>query len=407
MKRGFFQLSLGVVVLFAVLVVAPAALAGEHGNELSKEMLMNKDRVIVYLDHTPEHVKYLPEDYAVALATYIKHEKMYAFGPDLWLLERVQFTLNMYLLDVRLNKLLHSPTLAPEGYGYERKPHADQGEKGGAYVNTAEVTAHGPLDTVVYDDDQAKVKPMHPSIRIEKSPDKQRVVAGKVVEFEVVVTNTGDVPLKAVRVMDPQVTDCERSIGKLAPGESVRYYCEAVVTGDFKNVATVTGYDLNGGAVVDADDAYVDAINPSIKIEKTPDLQRVVAGKPVTFSITVTNTGDVPLRHVEVTDPNAPDCERVIDFLDVLESISYDCVVVVGQAQDNDNLDKKHGHPGKYDEADHRYGELVLTENFASWLVCQLHQDLASYDAKGTGLLVDACKQDDDGGWFYQVWKAN
>lgn len=396
MKRGVFSLS--VVMLLAALVVSPAALAGEHG--FSKAMLMDKDRVIVDLDQYPEHVKYLPEDYAVALATYIKAEKMYAFGPDLWLLERVQFTLDMFLLDLRLNKMLHSRTLAPEGYAYEPKPH--EADKGGAYVNTAEVTARGPLDTVVYDDDQAKVKAMHPSIRIEKSPDKQRVVAGKVVEFEVVVTNTGDVPLKAVRVMDPQVTDCERSIGKLAPGQSVHYYCETVATGDFKNVATVTGYDLNGGAVVDSDDAYVDAINPSIKIEKTPDLQVVVAGKPVTFTITVTNTGDVPLKYVEVTDPNAPDCERVIDYLDVLESISYDCVVVVGQAQDG-NKHKKHK---VYDKEGKRYGELVLTQTFASWLGCQLHQDLASAEAKDTGLLVEPCKQNDDGGWFFQVWKA-
>lgn len=409
MNRGAAMATLVALALAAVFFLAPAALA-EEGLGLSDNDMLDHDRVIIYLDHAPDKVRYLPEPYAVALLEYVKQEKAYAFGGDLWLLDRVEFTLNMYLLDVRLSKMLHSKTLAPEGYVHESKPHQDKGDKDGAYVNTAKVTARGPLDVVVYDDDDAKVKPMHPSIEIEKTPNKQQVVAGKAVFFQVIVTNTGDVPLRAVRVMDPQVPDCERTIGALDPGEKAMYKCEAIATGDFNNVATVTAYDPNGGAVVDSDDAYVDAINPSIKIEKTPDLQRVVAGKPVTFTITVTNTGDVPLHDLEISDSEAPDCQRVIDHLGVLESISYDCVVVVGQADgayanQHEKSSGKKGYEKGHDKS--KYDELLLSETYASWLGCQLHQDLASVDAKGTGLYVSPCEKNDDGNWTFQVWKAS
>ena len=65
--------------------------------------------------------------------------------------------------------------------------------------------------------------------------------------------------------------------------------CTATVTADFTNVADVTGDDPNGDPVTDTDDAEVDAINPAIDIQKTPDLQTLVAGDDATFTITVTN----------------------------------------------------------------------------------------------------------------------
>ncbi len=67
--------------------------------------------------------------------------------------------------------------------------------------------------------------------------------------------------------------------------------------------------------------------NPAIEIAKTPDSQTVVSGSTVTFTITVTNTGNVPLTNVTVTDPLAPDCARTFASLDPGESESYVCTV--------------------------------------------------------------------------------
>ena len=64
-----------------------------------------------------------------------------------------------------------------------------------------------------------------------------------------------------------------------------------------------TGTPLPGtNPVTDDDTADVDAINPKVLIEKTPDLQYVVLNGTATFTIKVTNTGDVALSNVSVTD---------------------------------------------------------------------------------------------------------
>ncbi len=71
-------------------------------------------------------------------------------------------------------------------------------------------------------------------------------------------------------------------------------------------------------------------IDPAIDIQKTPDTQQVVAGGTATFGITVTNTGDVALDGVTVTDPVAPDCDATIGTLAGGASTSYSCTMTVG-----------------------------------------------------------------------------
>lgn len=395
MNRGFFG-SLLCLTILALLWAAPAVLAND-GFGLPYEDMLNRDKVIVYLNLNPEKAQFLAQDQVLSLLSYVEAQEHVALGRDLWMLQGVRFTLNMRLLDLQLEKLLHR--------GQSQKPteHNPQHDKGGKYVNTAEVTAYGPLDVVVYDDDSAAVKPMHPAIAIEKSPDHQQVVSGKVAQFQVRVTNTGDVPLHDIRVMDPQAPGCELQLEVLQPGDSAHYACEVIASGDFDNIITATGDDPNGGAVVATDSAHVDAINPSIKIEKTPNLQRVAAGKPVIFSVTVTNTGDVPLHNVQVSDPGAPECQRMIEHLNVLESVSYDCVVVVGDPMEQ--TDYPDMHQPKL-EPEHHYVEMAYSDPFATPLGCQLHQSFASLEARGSGLLIGVCEQKADGYWYFSTSKA-
>ena len=54
---------------------------------------------------------------------------------------------------------------------------------------------------------------------------------------------------------------------------------------------------------------------PSIDIQKTPDNQTIASGGTASFTITVTNTGNVPLTSVTVTDPAAPNCNKAIGAL--------------------------------------------------------------------------------------------
>jgi uncharacterized repeat protein (TIGR01451 family) len=60
---------------------------------------------------------------------------------------------------------------------------------------------------------------------------------------------------------------------------------------------------------MDADFGFAKA---SVEIIKAPPLQTVLVGKAALFDITVTNTGQVPLTNIHVTDANAPGCDRII-----------------------------------------------------------------------------------------------
>jgi uncharacterized repeat protein (TIGR01451 family) len=69
--------------------------------------------------------------------------------------------------------------------------------------------------------------------------------------------------------------------------------------------------------------------DPGISVEKTVDQTSVVVGTTVTYQITVTNTGNVSLSDVEVTDPAVPECSTVIGDLAVGESTTYTCSTIL------------------------------------------------------------------------------
>jgi uncharacterized repeat protein (TIGR01451 family) len=173
---------------------------------------------------------------------------------------------------------------------------------------------------------------INPAIEIAKTPDMQAVVSGSTVTFTIAVTNTGDVTLTNVTVSDALAPNCAGVIGDLGPaGGSTSYECTlANVTTDFTNSAMVTGTHSLGGTVGITDTALVDVINPDIEIAKTPDTQVVLSGSTVTFTIVVTNTGDVPLTNVTVSDAQAPNCAKTSgDLPDLVpgENTRYECTL--------------------------------------------------------------------------------
>jgi uncharacterized repeat protein (TIGR01451 family) len=165
-----------------------------------------------------------------------------------------------------------------------------------------------------------------PSIAIVKSPDDKVVRDGSTVTFTIDVTNTGDVPLTDVTVSDPLTPDCEASIGDLAPGETASYDCTTdALHVSFTNLASVIGTPPVGPDVSDSDIAPVTVIHPAIAIEKSPDGQSVTRGGTVSFTIKVTNTGDVDLTNVTVADPLTGSCAKTLGTLLQGASTSYTC----------------------------------------------------------------------------------
>jgi uncharacterized repeat protein (TIGR01451 family) len=175
-----------------------------------------------------------------------------------------------------------------------------------------------------------------PHISVSKSPDQQTILIGQTANFTIQVTNDGDTTLTDVHVTDALAPGCARTkadipaLASMAPGATVIYTCSlANVTANFTNVAVATGTPPVGPDVSASDTAAVTAVapatHPAITIVKNPKSQTITRGGTATFTITVTNTGDVALTDVKVTDALSPNCNRTIGTIAPGASVSYTC----------------------------------------------------------------------------------
>ena len=104
----------------------------------------------------------------------------------------------------------------------------------------------------------------HPAIAIVKNPKSQTVTKGGTATFTITVTNTGDVTLTNVRVVDPLAPNCNRTqadipaLASMAPGAAITYTCTRPnVQAAFTNVATDIGTPPTGPDVTATDSAPV------------------------------------------------------------------------------------------------------------------------------------------------------
>jgi len=136
---------------------------------------------------------------------------------------------------------------------------------------------------------------------------------GTAVTYSYKVTNTGNVTLTAVTVTDPMaglsVVSCPDS--SLLPGASET--CTAtytttqadVDTGSLNNTGTATGTPPTGPNVTATSSVTIPATQtPAIALVKSASISTFSSpGTAVTYSYKVTNTGNVTLTSVTVTDP--------------------------------------------------------------------------------------------------------
>ncbi len=186
----------------------------------------------------------------------------------------------------------------------------------GSHTNIA--TAHGtpPIGPDVTDTDTRTVTFTEtPSIHIAKTFEwttGNGSQVGDVVTFTFTVTNTGNVTLNPVTVNDDQLGPITLLATSLAPGASTTGTATLTLTqalldaGSHTNIATATGTPPSGPDVTDPDTLTVTFTEtPSISIQKTfawttGDGSQV--GHEVTYTYTVTNTGNVTLNPVTVSD---------------------------------------------------------------------------------------------------------
>ncbi|MCC8407961.1 CshA/CshB family fibrillar adhesin-related protein [Mucilaginibacter sp. UR6-1] len=176
-------------------------------------------------------------------------------------------------------------------------------------------------DGVVSDPVTVTITIYSASVALTKRADNTGSKAGDVINYTLVVTNTGQTP-----VTNLVVTDVGADAGSISPANipSLAAGASRTVTARhtltqadinnrrFSNQASVTGTDQTGRPVSDnqsddpttsaANDPTIVIINPvgAISLEKTG----VFAANYITYTFTITNTGDAVLNNVTLTDTN-------------------------------------------------------------------------------------------------------
>jgi hypothetical protein len=205
----------------------------------------------------------------------------------------------------------------------------------GQYTNTGEITGQSSIGQTVSDTDPANHFGAAPAIDIEKFVNGQDADAasgpilavGSTATFTYQVTNTGNVPLSNVVVVDdngtlglpgddfnPTFTGGDVNNNSLLDlNETWTYTANHTVTaGQYTNIGKVTGQSSIGQSVTDIDPANHFGAAPGIDIEKLVNGQDADAatgplltvGSTATFTYQVTNTGNVALSNVVVVDDN-------------------------------------------------------------------------------------------------------
>ncbi|MER7847843.1 LPXTG cell wall anchor domain-containing protein [Kitasatospora sp. NPDC096077] len=192
----------------------------------------------------------------------------------------------------------------------------------GSVTNTATATGTPPSGPPVTSPPSSATvtATANPALTIVKSASPTTVsAAGQTVDYSFLVTNTGNVTLTNVTVNEtafsgtgtPPAVSCPAGAASLAPGASVTCTASYTVTqadinaGSITNTATATGTPPSGPPVTSPpSSATVTATPaPALTLVKSVDATELTAvGQVLHYSFLVTNTGNVTLTNVTVTE---------------------------------------------------------------------------------------------------------
>ncbi|MBE0667312.1 MAG: DUF11 domain-containing protein, partial [Bacteroidales bacterium] len=191
----------------------------------------------------------------------------------------------------------------------------------GHYENTVVVTgtpASGILDPAGDSEDVPAVQ--LPAISTDKilvsysdNDGSGSVTVNDVLTYSVTVTNIGNITLHNITVTDPLLSPNSTSCATLTPGEA------CILTGTY----TVTQANVDAGEIINTATGDSDETDPvddteTVTIERTYSIATdkmmaanadndgsgsVTVNDVLTYSVTVTNTGNTTINNVTVTDP--------------------------------------------------------------------------------------------------------
>jgi uncharacterized repeat protein (TIGR01451 family) len=171
-----------------------------------------------------------------------------------------------------------------------------------------------------------------PGLEVTKSATTLPVTAvGQVLTYNVAAKNTGNITLSNVNITDPLIPLMNCTVASLAVGATTNCIGTYAVTqadfnaGQINNTATATA-STPQGAPVNETGALITmtaAAAPALTMLKDASPSSFAAvGDIVTYRFTVTNSGDVTVNNITVTDPLVP---------------SFSCVIATLAPNANDN----------------------------------------------------------------------
>ncbi len=215
----------------------------------------------------------------------------------------------------------------------------------GHIANSATAYGKSPTSEVTDASDTTDTPiPGLPGIEIVKSASApSAATAGSTITYTFDVTNTGNVTLSGIVVTDTKITTgitCPDDT--LAPQEAMactatyRLTQDDVNTGTVINTASVTGNPPAGDPVTDDSDPITSTIDtePGLNIVKSASRPSDnIAGATIDYTFTVTNTGNVTLTGISVTDPLITTVSCLADTLDPTAETTCTGTHVLSQAE--------------------------------------------------------------------------
>ncbi|WP_313405296.1 hypothetical protein [Aeromicrobium sp.] len=188
-----------------------------------------------------------------------------------------------------------------------------QADVDGAEVqNQAKATGSTPADAKVDGASNTVRKPIlaAPALTTTVEADGSPKAEGDEITYTVTIENTGNVTVDHVEATDELGNTYVCDVTTLVPGEKATCVATHPVTqadvdaGQVDNTITAGGQDPSGDPVDDESDPVTTTIpaSPELTTTVVPTGSPEQAGDEVTYTVTIENTGNVTVDHVEASD---------------------------------------------------------------------------------------------------------
>src|SRR5665647_388663 len=151
----------------------------------------------------------------------------------------------------------------------------------------------------------------NPALNITKTANPETYnVVDQTITYNYNVTNTGNVPVSGITVTDNKTSVILDNNEDLAPGTSVNGTATYTITQDDINAGSVTN-NANATGTFNGQEVKSNNVNATVTAEQNPALNITKTANPetynvveqtITYNYNVTNTGNVPVSGITVTD---------------------------------------------------------------------------------------------------------